>query len=288
MVIQRFLRIPFLLVFIFHFLSLPVGEGLSSQIHSITSCLAYQKGPIFVKVPNALVVDSKEGMRIHCPEVKIVSPFSFSFPNVTVWRIKNGVYFLSDTPTYKIHGRIFLKNERLAGSVKVVIFPIHGRKGIDFGINFSMGEEDPLSGEIFLGMERVPFYWLDKIHSLYVDLDGVDLANLTYFFLHKVEGQGILKGGVLISCEKGEVVGGAMLSGRGWLGQGLLSFLKVRAVSIGEGILPVDWVGWEIKGRPFRLSFTTMICSVLGRFSSQYFFSSPNAVILIGSKGVER
>ncbi len=278
------LRVIFLIFF-----SLVVGSILwaqqSLQIRSMDSGFAYQRGPVFLSVKKAFLINSTTSTRIRCPHVDILSPFQVHLNEVMVSLSHNGIYFSSTVSSFNIIGRIWQEGSGVSGLLKCF------GKDEDrcIMVNFRLSDFRGLSGRIILGREELRFYWIDRIQALYIDLDGVDLANLTYFFYHKVEGQGKLKGGILVF--KGsmgvKIIGGAVIS-NGWLSNAVLSLLRIQGVNIDSKVFPIDESELKIRGYINKLKVWVRVYSILGRFRSQYFAPLKIPAILESSKEVGR
>ncbi len=279
-----------LLLFAFVFLLVPLTKynlyaQQSFQIRSMDSGFAYQKGPIFLSVKKAFLINSTTSTRIRCPHVDILSPFQVHLNEVMVSLSHNGIYFSSTVSSFNIIGRIWQEGSGVSGLLKC--FGKNEDRYIM--VNFRLSDSRGLSGRIILGREELTFYWIDRIQALYIDLDGVDLANLSYFFYHKVEGQGKLKGGILVF--KGrmgvKVIGGAVIS-NGWLSSAVLSLLRIQGVNIDSKVLPIDESELKISGDINKLKVWVRVYSILGRFRSQYFAPLKIPAILESSKEVGR
>lgn len=255
----------------------------SLQIRSIENRLAYQKGPVFLSVERAFLINSRTNVRIRCPKVDILSPFRMQFNEVMLSLNRDRLFFVSNVSSFRMIGQVWQEGVGISGLIKF----LDKEKNGYVMVNFRLFDPHSLSGEIILGEEKLRFYWINRVQALYIDLDGVDLAKLSYFFYHKVIGQGKLKGGVLLFKEKmkTKIIGGIAIS-NGWIDRTALSSLKIQGVSIDSKAFPVDKLELKIKGDINKLKVWVRVCSILGRFYSQYFVLPKMPAILKGSKEV--
>ena len=272
------------------FFSLVVGSILWAQqslrIRSIDNGFAYQKGPVFLLGKKAFLISSKNSVRIRCPHINIISPFQVELNEAVISLGQNRICFSSDLFCLKVIGKIWQEMEGIYG-----FFKCFGKnKDRYIKVGFRLSDSTGLLGKITLGKEGLRFYWIDRIQALYIDLDGVDLANLSYFFYRSVEGQGKLKGGLLLFNRNrgGKIIGGVKIS-KGWVGKPILSLFKMQGVNnIDSRVLPIDGAELKVDGDINELKVWVKVHSILGRFRSQYFAPLKIPAILESSKEVGR